>query len=349
MKSHFVRHPFYTLMVLLIFTASCKGQTKTTTPTDPNAIPSFLPEMNPPLVDTYFAHTKDTFSSQGPQSITRNILEDRNGTFWLASWSGIISYDGKQFTNHTLKDDLIKFHVFSVLEERSGNLWFGTIRGGVYKYDGKSFTLFTTADGLPDNIIGCMMQDKAGNIWFGTDIGVSRYDGKKFTNFSTEDGLSGNSVNAIMQDKSGKIWFGTRGGEQSDACYYDGKAFTLFRKEDGTRFSNVRSIIEDKEGFIWIGGQDGLCRFDPYASTKAGGKSNEFSTKDFIGYILEDKKGNIWLSKGVEGSADMTLTMFDGKSFTEIRRDRQIFGIIEDSTGKIWFGSIDGAYRYDPQ
>ena len=351
MISHFVNHPFYTLMLLLVLTTSCKAQVKDDIQkeksSDPNAIPSFMPVMDPPLVDPYFAHTKDTFSSQGPASITRNILEDRNGTFWLASWSGIISYDGKQFTNHTLKEDLIKFHVFSILEDRSGNLWFGTIRGGVYTYDGKSFTLFTTQDGLADNLLGCMMQDKSGNIWFGTDKGVSLYDGKKFTNFTTGDGLSGNSVNAIMQDKTGRIWIGTHRGEKSDACYYDGKSFKTFAKEDGTRFSNVRSIVEDKEGIIWIGSQDGLCRFDPNAG-KADEVSMTFMTTDFIGYILEDKKRNLWLSKGVEGSSDMTLTKFDGKTFTEIKRDRQIFGIIEDSTGKIWFGSIGGAYRYDP-
>ena len=179
MIKYFASHSSYLLLFLFVLTTSCKAQVKPDSPekaTDPNAAPSFLPVMDPPLSDPYFAHTKDTFSSKGPQSITRNILEDRNGIFWLASWSGIISYDGKQFTNHTLKEDLIKFHVFSVLEEKSGNLWFGTIRGGVYKYDGKSFTLFTTQDGLANNLIGCIMQDKAGNIWIGTDGGVSRYD-----------------------------------------------------------------------------------------------------------------------------------------------------------------------------
>jgi len=74
------------------------------------------------------------------------------------SFQGIIKYDGKVFTNYTLKEDLIHFHMFSVMEDKIGNLWFGSVGGGVYKYDGKSFTLFTTEGGLPDDRISCFME-----------------------------------------------------------------------------------------------------------------------------------------------------------------------------------------------
>src|SRR4051812_16157740 len=116
-------------------------------------------------IDPYFIEGTDTFSTHGPKSITRNLLQDRNGNFWLASWQGIIKYDGKQFTNVTLKEGLIHFHVFYAFEDKAGNLWFSTVRGGLYRYDGKTFRLFTTKDGLADNSVSCMMEDKAGNLW----------------------------------------------------------------------------------------------------------------------------------------------------------------------------------------
>ena len=143
-------------------------------------------------VDPYFIESKDTVSIYGPNHITRDVLQDKNGNFWFATWHGIIKYDGKIFTNYTLKEDLIHFHVVSCYEDKKGNLWFGTARGGLYRYDpsvalskiGKPFTLFTTKDGLADNSVSAFAEDTEGNIWFGSYNGASRYNGKTFINFT---------------------------------------------------------------------------------------------------------------------------------------------------------------------
>jgi ligand-binding sensor domain-containing protein len=91
------------------------------------------------------------------------------------------------------------------LEDRKGNLWFGSIGSGVYCYDGKSFINFTIKEGLAGNGVTCIYEDKAGNIWFGTEAGVSRYDGKSFRNYM----MTG--VNSIIEGKTDKFWFATRG------------------------------------------------------------------------------------------------------------------------------------------
>lgn len=48
------------------------------------------------------------------------------------------------------------------------------------------------------------------------------------------------------------------------------------------------------------------------------------------------------------------LSRYDEKSLsnkkptvTEIANKPMIFGILEDDKGNIWFGSVDGVYRYD--
>ena len=61
-------------------------------------------------------------------------------------------YDGKSFTHFTEKEGLSDNDVTSILEDKSGNLWFGTY-GGVSKYDGKSFTHFTKKEGLSNNVV----------------------------------------------------------------------------------------------------------------------------------------------------------------------------------------------------
>jgi len=309
------------------------------------------PELEASLkagVDPYFVESRDTTSTFGPQCIVRNVLQDKKGNYWLATWHGIMGYDGKVFTNYTLKYGLIHFHVVSLFEDAKGNLWFGTARGGVYRYNGNSFTLFTTKGGLADNTIMCMAEDKEGNIWFGTENGMSRYDVKAFTTFSTKDGLCDNYINAIIKDKTGRMWFGTNNGINR----YDGKSFTRFTGKDSLPFQKIASLFEDRVGNIWIGsgakqaGGQGLCRYD--------GKSVSYSiTPYFVMYMCEDRKGNLWLAHN-EGAANIyfTLYSYDGKSFTKIKEQTDpdnpsIFGITEDKSGNIWFCTRKGVCKYD--
>ena len=324
----------YTLFLMFVFCTSGKGQNKTELPKD-----------------------------NGPQAITRNIIQDRKGNIWMAAFDGIFLYDGKSFTNITGKVSSARF--FSVLEDRKGNLWFGSIGAGVFRYDGKSFSNFTTKEGLLNNDVGSIYEDKKGNIWFGVFGGASRYDGESFHNYiidgnTMKEDRTGKTfatrppyeVTDIMEDKTGRLWFSSRG----NTFVYDGKTFTGF-SHDGESFKNVRSIIEDKKGNIWLGGNDGLWRYD-------GSTFTNFTT-NFVGYIYEDKKGNIWTGSESNKSIIWTspqntndrswvLSRYDEKSLsdkkptvTAIANKPMIFGILEANDGSIWFGSIDGVHRYD--
>jgi ligand-binding sensor domain-containing protein len=196
------------------------------------------------------------------------------------------------------------------LQDRNGNLWFGT-GSGVYRYDGKLFFNYTTNEGLNNNSIKCIMEDKAGNIWFGgrTNEGVYRYDGKSVVNLKLDelfqDGPEPKPHNwgwPQWQDKNGNIWFSNWGG----AYKYDGKSFTSYTKKDGL-FGIVARIIEDNQGKIWFGG-DGVNRFDGKSFTR-------FTTKDGlpnlgIWSILEDKNENVWV-----GTRETGLYLYDGKTF----------------------------------
>ena len=344
------------LLLILFFFNSCNGQiTKSDLQTSVDA-----------GIDPYFIESIDTISPYGPNHITRDVLQDRNGNLWFATWLGIIKYDGKLFTNYTLKENLIQFHVVSVFEDKKRNLWFGTARGGLYRYDGISFTLFTTKDGLADNTVTAFAEDNEGNIWFGTDNGASRYDGKAFTNFTMKDGLISNSVSAIIQDKNGKLWFGCRPGNYMSndggiSCYNtstplstSGKTFTAFTNKDGSPFKNITSLLEDKNGNIWIGQFDGLTVFNP--STKS---YTDLLTDHLTYYMIDDQEGNIWLTHSEPNPynsniPNQVLYRYDvsTNSFTMIiekngPNDFQIFGKTEDKDGNIWFGTMHGPCRYD--
>ena len=339
----------YTLLLMFVYCTPCKGQDKK----------AALPKGN------IKSETKDVSASNGPNGIVRTIKQDRKGNIWITSWEGIFRYDGKSFTNITSKVSSARF--FSVLEDRKGNFWFASIGSGVYYYDGKSFGNYTTKDGLASDGVTNIYEDKTGNIWFGTGVGASRYDGKSFRNFKMKEGASfpdsahasiyqqrlpevhwmHNDVNSIIEDKTGKLWFGTRGY----ASVYDGKTFTTITNNDGKPFANVRSIIKDKKGNIWLGGNDGLWRYD-------GSTFTNFA-KNFVGYVYEDKKGNIWTSSESASDKRWVLSRYDGKTLsnkkptvTEIKSEYEgnkgmIFGILKANDGSIWYGALDGVYRYE--
>jgi len=330
----------YTLPVLFVFCISCHGQDKTDEAKDGTG----QSESN--LIES--ADSKTTTTSNAPMTITRKIKQGRDGNLIIASYEGIIRYDGASFTNWTKEEGLDTCYAFDVLEDKKGNIWIGSDQFGAYYYDGNSFTHFTTKEGLAHNRIISVYEDKKGNIWFATQGGLSRYDGKSFLNFTTKEGLPHNDVNCILEDRTGKFWIGTRG----DACIYDGRTFTKITNKEGQSFEGIHLIMEDKKGNIWLGGKDGLWWYNGSSFTK-------FS-KEGSG-VYEDSKGNIWtttnawINKEQPNPHQWVLSRYEVNTlFTEKSRAIQIhkgdgmfFGISEDRDGNIWVGTLEGVFRYD--
>jgi hypothetical protein len=118
--------------------------------------------------------------------------------------------------------------VYCILQDRDGNLWFGT-RGGLSRYDGTSWQTFTSNDYLAAYIPCSILQDTDGNLWFGIEGCVSRYDGTSWQTFTTKDGLADNWIMSILQDTDGNLWFGTGGG----VSRYDGTSWQTFTTKIG--------------------------------------------------------------------------------------------------------------------
>lgn len=333
------------LSVLFILFISCVN-TKERKQSEPTKETIEIPSSNPSKpkdFDPYFTPTETITTTKGPQNITRNILADRKGNIWLATWEGLIRYDGSTFTNITNQEGLRRYRAFDLLEDQKGHLWVATIGAGVYHYDGTTFTNYTTADGLANDRVTNLYEDRKGVIWFGTESGISQYNGSTFTNLTREQGLLNTDVNSIMEDRSGKFWIGTRGR----AYWYDGQIFTEIITPSGKPFTNVRKIIKDRDGNMWLGGNDGLWRFD--------GIDFLNYTQNFIGYIYEDQKGNIWTSSEGAYRGEWVLSRYEVKPLnfekaiasTIKTEENMFFGIVEDKAGLIWLGSLKGVYRYD--
>lgn len=317
------------------------------------------------------------------------ILEDKAGYIWIGTSAGLCRYDGKTFTKVPISMDkegsLSSPHennlvnaqpdILSIMQDRTGKIWFGTGKDGVYCYDPAAqrgtggieeayFTHFLQDDGVINKsglrlfAIMSIVEDKKGNIWFTTWFeGLCCYDGKSIVNYKPNGDVW---FGSILEDRNGNLWFGTR---DHGAYCYDGKTFTNFFAD--TKIFNgcwVCTMVEDNAGNIWfgtefsdMGGREkfgGVWCYNPSTSLLLGSKSmTNLTMKDGLSNhsvfsITIDHSGKFWF-----GTRDMGLCSYDGKKFTDFsdKGSKDIRHIFEDQAGNLWFGTNgDGVCRYNP-
>lgn len=163
-------------------------------------------------------------------------------------------------------------------------------------------------------------------------------------------------IRSIFQDSKDNLWFGTIG---DGVVKYDVKTLTYFSNPDGFYNQTVYAINEDNDGNMWFGTDQGLYKYDPSASLRAGGKTfKNYNQKDGLNHvditrkgILVDKSGNIWV--GTHGGVYRYDPVADNegrKSFLLFKElgTLNIAGIMEDKSGNLWFASSEnGVFRYD--
>jgi ligand-binding sensor domain-containing protein len=234
-----------------------------------------------------------------------------------------------------------------MLEDKDGNLWFGTKGNGIYRYNGTTLDNFLNNNdhtfnlGSTYQLILDILQDKNGNIWFSSwnGGGVWRYDGKDFKNFlpsadyykanqdkrklnkanstfeinqittysKVQDHISDDMISSMMEDHLGNIWFTTR---DHGLCYYNGKTFTNIRSNEGFVSRGASAILQDEKKNFWITTFDtGVWYYD--GKSFKNFTENDGLISNAVMSVLKDKNGNLWF-----GTKNFGLSSYDGKTFT---------------------------------
>jgi ligand-binding sensor domain-containing protein len=366
--TNYLHNQIYSLMLVLCFFSSCNGQTKTQT--DDLSATKTIAVAHPKMIRTQ--GTDYTQVGCG--------FQDNAGNLWFGTLNeGVYRYDGKSFTQFTKKDGLNDNAVNAIIEDKVGNILFGT-NSGVSKYNGKSFTNFTDNKDINNKSIQCLLKDEEGNIWLGTmNSGVYRYNGKTFTNYLNQDDHTFNLGNhyqtiiSMLQDKKGNIWFCSFNG--GGVWQYDGKTFKNYLpssnyylgNEDGRSNTKkapiafdfpknslpndsitddmISSVYEDKTGNIWFGTRrHGACRYDGKTFTNFTANNGFYNSYS----VLEDKNGNMWFTTEKNG-----VWCYNGKSYKNFTEkeglvNNSVWFVIEDKNGSLWFGTRGfGLSRYD--
>lgn len=184
----------------------------------------------------------------------------------------------------------------------------------------KSETKDVSTSHGPNSIVRTIKQDRKGNIWIASWEGIFRYDGKSFTNITSK--VSSARFFSVLEDRKGNFWFASIG---SGVYYYDGKSFRNFTTKEGLANNVVTTIYEDKSGNIWFGTEGGASRYDGKSfrnfKMKEGPPPTDADSIHVSVYQQQLPEGH-WMHNDVNS-------------------------IIEDKTGKLWFGTRGYACVYD--
>ncbi len=316
--------------------------------------------------------------------VVQAVYEDRAGVLWVGTKGGGLNrldpdkrqkgledftvYRYQQDDPHSLSQD----DVAAIIEDRAGNLWFGTGNGGVCRFNRQtgSFTRFkhdsTDPYSLGHNVVTSFLEDKRGQLWIGSSGGgLNRFDPATQRFFAyRHDPANSNSlghdyVQAMCEDRSGIIWLGTYGGGL-DRFDPTTRAFTHFRNNpaDSASLSNneISAILEDRQGRLWIATYaGGLNYLDRAYERFSHYRQKDGLPSDMIQGLLEDDNGRLWLSTN-KGLAQFIVrpdqppliknyTVVDGL----IRNDEYANGVcFRNTRGEMFFGGANGLTVFRP-
>ncbi|WP_315816235.1 ligand-binding sensor domain-containing protein [Paraflavitalea speifideaquila] len=171
--------------------------------------------------------------------------------------------------------------IYSILEDRDGTIWLGTLGSGVHYYNttsgihGQLLHDPHNANSLPSNLINNVFEDSYHNLWFATEGGgLCLYNpaGKTVKRYTTQNGLPSDFVFKVLEDGKKHLWISTSRGL---TCFNPVTgAMKVFTKANGLLSDqfNYSSGYKDKQGRMYFGSVKGLISFNP----------DEFTQNNFI-------------------------------------------------------------------
>ena len=276
-----------------------------------------------------------------PNETVVDILQASDGYLWLATFNGLVRFDGIQFQTYSksTSDQFPTRTVWKVKEDTSGNLWIGTDDGLFRMRDGK-FERFTTENNLLSNAVRALAVDSKGNVWVGTVKGVSVLRAGAKDLEDAHAGLNNMEILSLYLDGEENLWVGTvRDGHMRLRA----DELTRFESPEGEPFKQVYSFSEDGDGAIWLSSYGvGLFKlvddvFEPWLKEHS---DKLLLTKS----LVRDAAGNLWIG------TDNGIFRWNNNSLSGHSEDRSsvnVWSFYEDSDANLWVGTYyNGLMRF---
>jgi signal transduction histidine kinase/ligand-binding sensor domain-containing protein len=166
---------------------------------------------------------------------------------------------------------------FSVMRDRKGALWFGTVEG-LGRYQDGRYALYAARDGLPDDTVHSVYEDGQGTLWIATTAGLCRFQDGRFVTFTGPGGLGSGVVSQVLEDDAGFLWMNGRRGiirvrKEDLEAYAKGTAspvpVTVYGVEDGMESADYNpayiqpAAVKTGDGRLWFATTKGVAVIDP--------------------------------------------------------------------------------------
>lgn len=268
--------------------------------------------------------------------------------------------------------------VTAIIQDRRGQLWFGTL-GGVDVYDGYRFRSLSSDPRDPQGLAGVqiadLLEDRDGRIWVaGMGGWLDRVDpvsaGITHVSRALAAGPDRPGANAVVlhEDAAGDIWIGSNRGLHRWSRARD----VLELNVDGAdgrpgALSAVTAIADAGDGRLWLGTPMGLARYQPANASLEWFRHDPADPRsigdDRVASLLVDADRRLWVGT-LSG-----ISRWDGAAgFVRFEADPQnpsalaggyVRALLQDGQGRIWAGTqsgglnlhVDGGFRafqHDP-
>jgi ligand-binding sensor domain-containing protein len=289
------------------------------------------------------------FSLEAP---VLSILKDSRNEFWFGTFNGGLIKKNDHSPEIKLPNELKENTIWCSLKDKDGNLWFGSNRGLFILREGKWLVWNTSNQAqISDNKISALHEDRFGNVWIGTRKGVAMVKNFELLDLNNKALKELNFVRDLVTYQNDLI-IATKTG--------------LFRfdiQESNLSTINVKKLMPsftclyvDKLNTLWIGSEEGLFVFQN-DQIKQVNYSNRSSEK-FINFIIGLNDNvlagtNNGIFEFSEYNNELTtykLRHYD-ESFGLVGAETNIKSTYIERSGieKLWFGTSDGLYLFDPQ